>query len=120
LARVVVLTEARILRTGNGLKTLRNEINSSKRLGYVTKIYEGFDAVSILDSLFLKHKKRNFRTESGFTGEFEGIDLVVCAGSDEMNQVIAISAVWVSATYAVIFYYFSIEKCNIRWIVNKN
>ena len=119
LARVILLTERRILRVGSEWRSLRNELNSTRSLGYGVKIYKDYEAVSLLDQLFILHQKRNFRVESGFSGDLEGIGLIVCAGSNSKGEVVAVSAAWVSATYAINFYYFSTENYQIRWLVNE-
>jgi hypothetical protein len=120
LARVIELTETRINRAGSDWQVLRNELSKASKLGYSTKLYEDEAAISLLDELYLKHKERNFRNESGFSGDLEAMHLIVCAGRNKEEEVVAVSAAWVSESYAVMFYYFSTEKRQIRWLVNEN
>jgi len=119
LARVIILNETRIQRAGSDWQVLRNELNKAGKIGYTTTLYEDEKAVSLLDELFVKHQRRNFRNESGFAGELEDLRLIVCAGRNKENEIIAVSAAWVSSSYAVLFYYFSTEKRQIRWLVNE-
>ena len=119
LARVIILNEARINRAGSDWKVLRNELNKAIKIGYTTTLHVDAEAVSLLDELFLKHQVRNFRNESGFSGDFEDLHLIVCVGRNKEDDIVAVSAAWVSTSYAVLFYYFSIEKRQIRWLVNE-
>ena len=119
LARVVILNETRINRAGTDWQVLRNELNKASKLGYTTTLYEDEEAVSLLDELFLKYQGRSFQNESGFSGYLEDMHLIVCAGRNKEDDIIAVSAVWVSTSYAVLIYYFSIEKRQIRWLVNE-
>jgi hypothetical protein len=96
----------------------RYELNKASTIGYTTTLYEDAEAVSLLDELFLKHQVRNFRNESGFSGDLEDLHLFVCAGRNKEDEIVAVSAAWVSTSYAVLFYYFSTEKRQIRWLVN--
>lgn len=119
LARVVILNETRINRAGSDWQVLRNELNKASKLGYTTTLYEDEEAVSLLDELFLNHQRRSFRNESRYSGDLEDMHLIVCAGRNKEDDIIAVSAAWVSASYAILIYYFSIEKLQIRWLVNE-
>jgi hypothetical protein len=119
LARVIVLNETRINRTGPDWQILRNELNKARALGYRTKLYEDEAAISLLDELFLKYQRRDFRNESGFSGNLEGVHLIVCVGINKEGNIAVVSAAWVSESYARLFYYFSTEKHHIRWLVTE-
>jgi hypothetical protein len=113
------LSDTRINKAGSDWQVLRTELNKASKIGYTTTLYEDEEAVSFLDELFLKHQRRNFRNESGFDGDLADLRLIVCAGCNKEDEIVAVSAAWISTSYAVLFYYFSTEKRQIRWLVNE-
>jgi len=117
LARVIVLDEQRVDKRGHNYKVLRNELNKSLNRGYKTEIFQGQVAMKILDDFSSSRGRRNWRNETRLDLAVGDIRLAVCAGFNSSGEIISVGAMWVSQSYAYLFFYDSVEKLQIRWLL---
>ena len=119
LARVIILNERRVDKRGRTYSVLRNELHKGSKLGFSCAIFEGPSATKVLDDFYTTSGRRNWRNETRFDKVAEGIRLVASAGLNSSGDIIAVGAMWVSGSYAYVFYYNAVEKLNIRWLVTE-
>jgi lysylphosphatidylglycerol synthetase-like protein (DUF2156 family) len=120
LARVIILDEQRINKKGQRYQNLRNELNKAIKLGYTTKIFQGDSATAMLDKFYQITKNRNWRNDTRYFCSKNEYNIFACAVFNSKNEIIAMNAVLVSNSYAYVFYYYSIEKKNIRWLLTEH
>jgi hypothetical protein len=117
LARVIILDENRISRRGKKFKVLRNEINKARNLGYQIHLLHDGDGIDFLRQVHLRYRGGNFARDYLKQGDLEGSKLVVGVARNIHQELVGVSAIWISGSYASNFYYYGVEKQHIRWML---
>lgn len=117
LARVIILDENRISKSGKEFKVLRNEINKARNLGYQIHLLQDSDGIDFLGQVHLKYRGRNWERDYLKNRGLEGIKLVVGVAKNLNLEIVGVSAIWISGSYASNFYYYGVEKRHVRWIL---
>ena len=119
LSRVILLNEERIRRRGREFKVVRNEINKAEKMGYQTLLLQDSDGIDILENFHLRYRGRNWESDYLKDRELEGIKLVVAVARNIHQELVGISAMYISGSYASNFYYYSVEKQYVRWMLSE-
>ena len=119
LSRVITLDIKRIRRQGKEFKVLRNELNKAEKNGYTIDWFEGSDGVDFLEDMNSRYRERDWRGEYLKDPDPGNIHLIVGAAKNQKNEIVGVSAIWISGPYTSHFYYFGLEKHSIRWILTE-
>jgi hypothetical protein len=120
LARIIVLSEKRIIKSGKKYKNLRNEINKANKLGYSVELFGGRSAELILDDFCSKIKFRDWRKELSNSIDHDELHIICCAAFNQRLEIVAVGSILVSSNYAYMQFYAATEKQNVRWLVMEN